>query len=278
MTGVTRHILVGAQKRIARMFLMIELPQIPGIGRMTGLALVPQSPPVMIIRLMAAGAGAFRAGKLVAQVAVLARDHAMQANQGKLGEVVIKTADGVPAIRDVAGGAHLHIGIFVRVVCSVTTGTIARQLILQSAHVATGTTQILVLSQQRKSDFFCMIKLSLFPLHRRMAAIALFAVTTQVYIVVCVTAVAGHGRVLLHHTIAVTGAARQFTVPVRQRKIRGVVVKNEGIPPVHRVAGIALLTIFTRMHISRFMAAHTGGFLELIPLPHMAAAARHLFV
>ena len=40
MTGVTRYILVSAQKRIARVFLMIELPQIPGIGRMTGLALV----------------------------------------------------------------------------------------------------------------------------------------------------------------------------------------------------------------------------------------------
>lgn len=62
---------------------------------------------------------------------------------------------------------------------------------------------------------------------------------------------------------------------VSQGEIRGVVVEHTLVPAVHRVAAIALLAVFTRMHIRRLMAAHAGGFFKLIALAGVTAATSH---
>lgn len=65
---------------------------------------------------------------------------------------------------------------------------------------------------------------------------------------------------------------------VAQRKIGGVVIENALFPSVYRVAGITLLAVFAGVDIGGFVAADTGGFLELIALAGVTTAARHLRV
>lgn len=278
MTCLTGDTFVRTKKRITRVLLVIELPQVPGIWRVAALALVTQCPLMMVVRLMATGTGAIRASKLVTEVAVLAGNHAMQADQRELGKVMVETIDRIPAIGDMAGGAGLHIRIFVWIVSGVTTGAIARQFILQGAHVAAGTRQFLMLAQKGKSHLLGMVELGFFPLYWRMAAVALLAVAAQMDIVVRMAAVTGQRVIALHHPVAVAGATRQFAVTMHQGKVCGVVIENEVIPAIHRMAGIALLAILARMHVRCLVAAHTGGFLKLVPLAYMATAAGDFLV
>ena len=85
-------------------------------------------------------------------------------------------------------------------------------------------------------------------------------------IVIGMTAMAGGGQIFLHHPIGVAGTTGQFRMMMSQREIRRVVVEYMFIPTFHRVAAVALLAVFTRMNIRRFVTTYAGGFLKLIAL------------
>ena len=245
---------------------------------MASVAIAAQSAFVVVILLMAAHAVGAGAGKLIADMAALAGHRIVQPHQREGGEVVIELIDPFPAIGDVTGGAHLHIRIFVDVVRSVAGGAIPRQIILQSADVAVGTSQGLVVAGEREARHFGVLKLRLFPTHGAMASLTLLAVATQVDVAVGVTTVAGRGQVFLDYAIGVTGAAGQLRVMVAQRKIGGVVIENALLPTVDRVAGVTLFAVFASVNIGGFVAADAGGFLKLITLTGVTTAARHLSV
>lgn len=86
---------------------------------MAGVAIVAQSAFMVIILLMAAHTVGAGAGELVADMAALAWHCVMQPHQRETGEVVVELIDPFPAVGDVAGGAHLHIRIFVNVIGGV---------------------------------------------------------------------------------------------------------------------------------------------------------------
>lgn len=257
---------------------MIELPQVPAVRGMAGVAIVAQTAFVVIILLMATHAVGAGASELVANMAALARHDAMQSHQREAGEVVVELIDPFPAVGDVTGGAHLHIRILMNVIRGMTGGAIAWQIILQGADMAVGTSQCLVVTSERKAGLFGVIKRRLFPADGGMTGLTLLAVATQVNVAICMATVAGHWRVLLDYTVGVAGAARQFRVMVPKRKIGSVVVENALVPAVHGVAGLTLLAVFAGVNVGGLVAADTSGFFKLITLSGMTAAAGHLAV
>lgn len=278
MTGITGQPLVGPQKRVAGELLVIELPEIPGIGRMAGVAIFPQRAFVVVILFMAADAVGAGAGKLVADVAALAGHGTVQAHQREIGEVVIEAIDDFPAVGDVAGGAHLHFRILVDIVRRVAGSAVARQIVLQCADVAIGAGEGPVVSGERKTGLARVIECRLFPAGSGVAGLTLGAVAPQMYVAVGVAAVAGHGRIFLDHTVGMAGAAGQFRVLMTQGEIRAVVIENPLVPAVHRVAGFTLFAVFPGVHVGRLVATHAGSLFKLIALASVASAAGHLAV
>lgn len=257
---------------------MIELPQAPSIGRMTGVAILPQRAFMVIVLFMTAHAIGVGAGKLVADMAALARHRTVQPHQGEIGEVVIEAIDGFPAVGDVAGGAHLHLGILVDVVRRMAGGAIARQGILQGADVAIGAGELLVVPGERKSCLAGVIKFRLFPANGGVAGFTFLTVTPQMDVAVGVAAMAGRREIFFNDPVGMTGAARQLRMVMEQRKIRFIVIEDPLVPAVHRMAGVTLFAVFAGVDISRLVTAHTGGLFKLIALPCMAAAAGYLAV
>ena len=105
---------------------------------MTAITALAKRSLVMVVLLMAAHTFGVSARELIADMATLTGHHVVKTNQREVGEVVIKTIDDAPAVSDMAGGAHLHIGVFVNVISGVTGGAVPRQIILQSTHMAVG--------------------------------------------------------------------------------------------------------------------------------------------
>lgn len=173
---------------------------------MAGVAIVAQSAFMVIILLMTAHAVGVCTGELVADMAALARHGVMQSHQRETGEVVVELINPFPAVGDVTGGAHLHVRILVNVIRGMTGGAIAWQIILQSADMAVGTGQCLVVTRKRKASLFGVIKLRLLPTHRGMAGLTLLAVATQMDVAVGVTAMAGGGDIFLDYAVGMTGA------------------------------------------------------------------------
>lgn len=233
---------------------------------------------MVIVLLMAAHTVGAGAGELVADMAALARHGVMQSHQRETGEVVVELIDPFPAVGDVTGGAHLHVWILVNVIRSVTRGAIAWQIILQGADMAIGTCQCLVMTRERETGLCSVIKLRLLPAGRGMASLTLLAVAPQMDVAVGMTAVAGGGDIFLDYAVGMTGATGQFRVMVAQWKIRSVVIENALFPAVYRMARITLLAVFSGMDIGSLVAAGTGGFLKLIALAGVTAAACYLRV
>lgn len=229
----------------------------------------------MVILLMTARTVSFGSRKLIAYMATLARHHTVEAHQREVGEVMVEAIDGLPAVRDMTGGAHLHVRVLVNVIRRVTGGAVPRQIILQSTNVTVGAGQRLVMTRQRKAGLGGVVKLGVLPGLGGVARLTLFAVAPQMNVTIGMAAMASGRQVFLHHTIGVAGATGQVCVAVSQGEIRGVVVEHTLVPPVHRVAAIALLAVFTRMHIRRLMAAHAGGFFKLIALAGVTATTSH---
>lgn len=200
---------------------------------MATMAILTECAFVMIILLVTAHAIGAGAGKLVADMAVLARNNAVQTHQRKVGEVVVEAIDFLPTVSDMTGCANLHFRIFVYIICGVARRTVARQIILQRTYVTSRTGERLVFASERKAGDPRVIKLGFFPLRRSMAALTLLAVAPQVNIVGGVAAVAVHRRIFFHHTIGMASAAGNLRVFMGQRKFRGVVIKNALIPTIH---------------------------------------------
>lgn len=189
------------------MFLMIELPEVPRVGRVACVAVFAQGTFVMVVLLVTAHAIAAGAGELITDVAVLAGHYVVQTYQWEVGEVVVESVNCFPAVCDVAGGTHLHLGIFMYVISGVAGGAVARQVILQGSYVAAGASKLLMVASEGESGFPGMIEFRLFPLDRCVAGLALLAVAAQMNIVIGVTAVAVRRDIFLHHTVGMAGAA-----------------------------------------------------------------------
>lgn len=146
MTGITGEPFVGTLEGIAGKFFVIELPEIPAVGRVAAVTGFTERALVMVILFVAAHAIGVGSRKLIADMATLARHHIVKTDQGEVGEVVVEAIDDLPIVRDMAGGTHLHVWVLVDVTGGVAGGTVARQIILQSTGVAVGAGERLVMA------------------------------------------------------------------------------------------------------------------------------------
>lgn len=74
--------------------------------------------------------------------------------------------------------------------------------------MAVSTGELLVLSSQRKTCLTGVIKFRFFPFGGCMAALALFAVATEVYVVIGMTTVTVHRGIFFHDSVAMASTAR----------------------------------------------------------------------
>lgn len=146
MTGITGEPFVGTLEGIAGKFFVIELPEIPAVGRVAAVTGFTERALVMVILFVAAHTIGVGSRKLIADMATLARHHIVKTDQGEVGEVVVEAIDDLPIVRDMAGGTHLHVWVLVDVTGGVAGGTVARQIILQSTGVAVGAGERLVMA------------------------------------------------------------------------------------------------------------------------------------
>lgn len=146
MTGITGEPFVGTLEGIAGKFFVIELPEIPAVGRVAAVTGFTERALVMVILFVAAHTIGVGSRKLIADMTGLTRHHIVKTDQGEVGEVVVEAIDDLPIVRDMAGGTHLHVWVLVDVTGGVAGGTVARQIILQSTGVAVGAGERLVMA------------------------------------------------------------------------------------------------------------------------------------
>lgn len=130
MTSITGEALVRSKKGVAGKFFVIELPEVPAIGRVAAMATLSERAFVMIVLLMTTYTVCVGTGKLVTDMAVLTGHHIVKADQREIGEMVIEAINDAPAIGDMAGSAYLHIGVLVDVIRRVAGGAVSRQIVL----------------------------------------------------------------------------------------------------------------------------------------------------
>jgi len=135
------------------MFLMIELPEVPRVGRVACVAVFAQGTFVMVVLLVKAHAIAAGAGELITDVAVLAGHYVVQTYQWEVGEVVVESVNCFPAVCDVAGGTHLHLGIFMYVISDVAGVAVALVVIQLDSYVAAGVLNLLMVASEGESCF-----------------------------------------------------------------------------------------------------------------------------
>lgn len=278
VTTIASQITVRAQQGITGLLFVIELPEIPGVWCMTVLTLRTQRPFMMIIRLMTADAVGGGTDKLPLKMAAFASDDLMHADQRELREIVVKPEYGRPALGDMTGCTYLHFRLLVNIIRGMTDCAVPRQRVCQGAGVATDTNQLRVRAGKRESRFGPMVEFDLAPGLILMTGFTLLAIATMVDIVIRMTAVATGRGIVLHGSAGMAGAARNLGVLVGQGKAGSAVIEHGLFPTVHAMAGIALLTIFTGVHVSGLVTTDTGHVTEFIHLPRMTAAAGHLTV
>src|ERR1700730_5674606 len=91
MTVGADELAVRAEQREVRIARMIELPHLPAVRRVAGLAFLSQAAFVHIVVRVATIARGGRTAEGLRRMALHAADHAMQSEQGKLRQVVIES-------------------------------------------------------------------------------------------------------------------------------------------------------------------------------------------
>ncbi len=105
--------------------LVVELPQIPCVGRMAAAANLAQRPFMVVVGPVATDTLARSSDVLPLDMAALAGNNLVHAHQRERREVVIKATHRPPVVRYMAGSADFHFRIFMHVISRMTTGAIA---------------------------------------------------------------------------------------------------------------------------------------------------------
>lgn len=128
------RVCTGQRKPRARR--VIEFPQLPSVGRVTGRALLAQRALVNVVLRMAANALMWRLLEALRRVTLAACDDCVQAQERKAGEVVIE-GHVLPVGRVVTLFALAAESATVRLIRPMATGTVGRErMILRNACMA----------------------------------------------------------------------------------------------------------------------------------------------
>lgn len=163
---------------------MIEGPQHPGVGIVALTALLTHTALVRFFVFMAGEAGGFGLLKLCIQVAGFTSGNAVEADQGKTGNVMLEKELHVPSLFIVAITAILAQFILVDVDRTMTGDTVSLfEIVHRHAAVAGAADQVLVLPLERKIGIFPVIEFHLGPTIDAVAILTLLAIPAFVHIV-----------------------------------------------------------------------------------------------
>lgn len=157
----------------------------------------------------------------------------------------------------------------VSIVRAVATAALFRQFVLEIRPLVTGhAIDDVVLTQQRESCLFPVIKFGVFPACCGVTVTALLAARTFVNIVWRMTGYTAVRRIFVF-AAHMTGIATHLEVRIAQRKFGLVVIVLAIAPGFHTVAAIALLAQLAFVGVVFAMTADAGaiGFTVLFTVP-----------
>ncbi len=275
MAGVTFELFVSAVQRSLRLGVVIEDPQLPAIGVVACAALSAQTP-FMVGVLVAIGTLARGLFEGLRQMAFFARHHAMQANEGKARQVMVKGNVFAPARRIMAFRALfaelslVHIILFMAAVAAARLfhfGKRARGLTLpvrrhvgdvsRSLFMAAFARRLFMLAGKGEAGVLVVIKNHSLPFIGLMTGFALVAELAIMSILQGVTAHTGRWQILVA-LINMAGLAAHFFMAVGQGEFCFVMIIGLDGPPLFLV--MAEFTFFAElalMWLLFFMAGNT---------------------
>ena len=184
-------------------------------------------------------------------MAGLTGGNAMNADQRKAGDVVLKEDPLIPGVFIVAITTVFPQFLFVHVDCLVTViaGDIFQGIHSRSA-MAGGADQILMLSPEGERSVFVMVETGLPPALHVMALLTLLTITPLVLVILFVTGKTALLQLLGEWPLGMTGIALDRLMSPFQRKL-GVfaVIKNQLFPIMTVVTLFALLFIASVVHV-----------------------------
>lgn len=195
MTIVAGHFHMPAIQHKLRS-VVIEIPGFPGTGVMTGLALDAKAALVLVVLFMASITGGWRIMECRSLMALLALSSGVTASQREARFVVVIRGI-LPALFVVTSFALIAELALVLVILAVAGNALARQsglvidrpLLGRMTGIALG---LDMFTLQQVFGFSIMIEGAGLPVFRRVASLALCAITAFVTLVIIVLAVTGH--------------------------------------------------------------------------------------
>jgi hypothetical protein len=206
------------------LLVMVKFPACPVGGVVALLALLAKVAFVVIILLVTVDAGTGHLAVSLVDMAAVARQTGMQAQQGKAAHVVIK-ANLFPAGLPVALVALLPQLTAMGIIASMAAVAAGGTFKVNGAAEMTGLAGLLgVFTSQRKLGVLVMIETHILPALVVMAILALGTVAATVHIIAAVTAIAGIAGNLFHLHTHVTSLAAQAGVRTQQIEVGFLIV------------------------------------------------------
>jgi hypothetical protein len=234
---------VRTQQSKMRFLGMIEYPQPPAVGRMTGLALVAETSLVNVFMRMTLAAGRGRTVEGQRCMALGAAHDSMQTEQRKIGQVMIEDEAGAPILLAVALIAGFPQLAAMRVLAAMAAGAIFGQLLRGDDGGVAGVAVDLGMStDEREIVPRGMIVVRQVPTFIVMTAVALCAEAGGMRVIGFVAPVAVLGNLVLVVTAAMAGDAIDAIVHTEQL-VAGLleVIELGGLPFLGHVTLRAIL-------------------------------------
>ena len=160
---------------------MVKQPKFPAIGVMAGFTFRPEAAKMRVIGRVAGYTFQLDLGKIIGDMAGLASDQKMQANQRKLRQIMVKCHIIAPALGAVAGFTFAPERAVMRVIRPVATHATGCGLVFKYiGRMAAITARLLVLSGEGKISILVVVKPDSAPFSANMAAFAAGAKTVLV--------------------------------------------------------------------------------------------------
>lgn len=266
-----------ASQRKASLFLVVEFPRRPAVGRVAGGAIASESAFVNVVLLVAANAFIWRALECLGRMALRAAHQHVHAEQREIGQIVIETDVFAPSVIAVAGITRILERAAVRVFRGMASLAIGAQLLLcDLGRMAGVAIEFCVCAQQFPLGLHEMIVLETTPAVVAVAARAILAEASCMRVVGAVATNALVRNFVLELAGLVATATLERVVPPQQRKA-GLfrVVELARLPVGLRMTLGAVIATRATVHVVGRMAGDTASRRAVVLLAKVARIAAH---
>lgn len=279
MAGLAAHFLVRSLEGKPRLRNVVEAPEPPAIRCVTGIAARPQASLMMIIESMTSQASGFCVLVGRFEVALLARDHGVESEEGKARKVVVEEHIGTPPAFVVALRTLRTLLSPMNVAAPVAGHTGGIGLLIERAGMTALAGGRSMHSPQRKVRAPVMVEFGGRPRGRCVTGVALGAVATAMAVVRSVTRVAFGLEGLFVERSGVAGNASCVGVgPVEGETCVSSVVEGHAAPALGGVTGLAARTEPPPVLIANAVTAVAVRSGVRVLLARVTDVARHVLM